>query len=386
MEEEFVPVTSFIHTFKVERSRRTFRSSTEPTGEDGFYENTYLQEGASNDSTVALSVKNVFGISLLEGFHKYAKAGLTAYVSHNFNRYTLMNMDTSLPRPTPLEYTEHEFYVGGELSKRQGSLLHYNVTGEVGLAGKAAGQFKVNGDIDLNFRLGKDTVNFYARGHVSNRLPSFYMRHYHSNHFAWDNDNMSKEFRTGVEGELNIQQWRTNLKVGMENIKNYTYFDQHALPAQHGGNIQVLAAMLKQDFKLGIFHLDNEVTWQKSSNETILPLPDLSLYHNVYLLTKLFKVLTLQLGADVRYFTTYKAPAYMPATQQFHLQREDDQVDIGGYPIINAYLNLHLKRTRIFVMMYHVNAGMGNAQSFLVPHYPINSRLLKIGVSWNFYD
>ena len=94
----------------------------------------------------------------------------------------------------------------------------------------------------------------------------------------------------------------------------------------------------------------------------------------------------MQLGADVRYFTTYHAPAYMPAIQQFHLQPEDDQVEIGGYPIINAYLNLHLKRTRIFVMMYHVNAGMGNANSFLVPHYPLNSRLLKIGISWNFYD
>ncbi len=386
IEEEFVPVTSFIHTFKVERTRRTFRSSTEPTGEDAFYENTYLQEGATNDSTLALSVKNLLGVSLLEGFNKYAKAGLTAYISHAFNRYTLMNMDTSLSRPLPQEYTEHEVYVGAELTKKQGSLLHYNATGEIGLAGKAVGQFKVNGAIDLNFRLGRDTVNFYARGHVSNLLPSFYMRHYHSNHFAWDNDNMSKEFRTGVEGELNIKRWRTNLKVGMENIKNYTYFDQHALPAQHGGSIQVLAAMLRQDFKLGIFHLDNEVTWQKSSDETILPLPDLSLYHNFYLQTKLFKVLTLQLGADLRYFTTYKAPDYMPATQQFHLQREDDQVDIGGYPIINAYINLHLKRTRIYVMMYHVNAGMGNANSFLVPHYPINSRLLKIGISWNFYD
>ena len=37
-------------------------------------------------------------------------------------------------------------------------------------------------------------------------------------------------------------------------------------------------------------------------------------------------------------------------------------------------------------MMYHINSGMGNRNSFLVPHYPINSRLLKIGVSWNFYD
>lgn len=384
--EEFVPVTSFIHTFKIERSNHRFRSGSEPTGADAIYDNTYLQEGFSRDSTLALSVKNVLGISLLEGFNKYAKAGLTAYISHKFSHYTLMNMDTTIANPRPVHYDEQEVFVGGELSKRQGKLLHYNVNGEIGLAGEAIGQFKVNGDIDLNFRLGKDTVNFYARGHVSNLLPSFYMRHYHSNHFTWDNDDMKKEFRTGVEGELNIDRWGTNLRAGMENIKNYTYFDQNALPAQHSGSVQVLSATLNQNFKLGIFHLDNEITWQKTSNASILPLPDFSLYHNFYLLTKLVKVLTVQLGADVRYFTSYNAPAYMPATQQFHLQPEDDQVKIGGYPIVNAYLNIHLKRTRIFVMMYHVNAGMGNRQSFLVPHYPINPRLLKIGISWNFYD
>lgn len=383
--EEFVPVTSFIHTLKIERSSRRYRAGVEPTGEDAIYDNTYFQEGSSNDSTIALSVKNVLGVSLLEGFNKYAKAGLTAYVSHKFSRYTLMNMDTSIPNPSPVQYDEHELFVGGELAKRQGTLLHYNVNGEVGLLGEAIGQFKVNGDMNLNFRLGKDTVNLYARGHVTNLLPSFYMRHYHSNHFSWDND-LNKEFRTGVEGELNIQRWGTNLRAGVENIKNYTYFDQNALPAQHSGSIQVIAATLNQKFKLGVFHLDNEVTWQKSSNSTILPLPDLSLYHNFYILGKLAKVLTVQLGADMRYFTTYHAPAYMPAIQQFHLQPENDQVQLGGYPIINAYLNLHLKRTRIFVMMYHVNAGMGNGQSFLVPHYPLNSRLLKIGVSWNFYD
>ena len=133
--------------------------------------------------------------------------------------------------------------------------------------------------------------------------------------------------------------------------------------------------------------LDNEVTWQKSSNETILPLPQLSLYSNLYILTKLAKkVLTVQLGADVRYFTKYNAPAYTPAVQQFHLQPENDQVEIGGYPIVNIYANLQLKRTRLFAMYSHVNQGMGTRNSFLVPHYPINPSLLKIGVSWNFYD
>ena len=376
--EEFVPVTSFIHTMKVERARHKFSSAKETEGQ---YPNAYFNEVASRDSTTAFSVKNVFGIALLEGFNKYAKAGLTAYISHKFSRYELMD---TLSRTN---FDEQEIFVGGELAKQQGKTLHYNVNGEVGIMDKALGQFRVNADLDLNFRLWKDTVNFYARGYVSNTLPSFYMRHYHSNHYYWDNENMDKEFRTRVEGELNISRWKTNLRAGVENIKNYTYFNQNAMPAQESGNIQVLSATLKQDFRLGILHLDNEVTWHKSSNETVLPLPQLSLYHNLYLLAKIAKkVLTVQLGADVRYFTKYNAPAYTPAIQQFHLQAADDQVEIGGYPIVNVYANLHLKRTRIFAMMYHVNAGMGKGNYFLVPHYPINPRLFKIGISWNFYD
>ena len=376
--EEFVPVTSFIHTMKVERARHKFSSAKETEGQ---YPNAYFNEVASRDSTTAFSVKNVFGIALLEGFNKYAKAGLTAYISHKFSRYELMD---TLSRTN---FDEQEIFVGGELAKRQGKTLHHSVHGEVGIMDKALGQFRVNADLDLNFRLWKDTVNFYARGYVSNTLPSFYMRHYHSNHYYWDNENMDKEFRTRVEGELNISRWKTNLRAGVENIKNYTYFNQNAMPAQESGNIQVLSATLKQDFRLGILHLDNEVTWQKSSNETVLPLPQLSLYHNLYLLAKIAKkVLTVQLGADVRYFTKYNAPAYTPAIQQFHLQAADDQVEIGGYPIVNVYANLHLKRTRIFAMMYHVNAGMGKGNYFLVPHYPINPRLFKIGISWNFYD
>ena len=376
--EEFVPVTSFIHTFKIERARHSYQSVSTPD-ENAYYN----KQGVSRDSTTAFSVKNVFGIALLEGFNRYAKAGLTGYISHKFSRYDLMNADSM----TVDRFTEQEIYVGGELAKRQGKTLHYSIDGEVGIMDKAMGQFRVNGNMDLNFRLWKDTVNLIIRGFVKNTLPSFYMRHYHSNLHVWDNDNMEKEFRTRVEGELNIDRWGTNLRAGVENVKNYTYLNQKAVPEQNSGNIQILSATLKQNFRAGIFHLDNEVTWQKSSNETVLPLPQISVYSNLYLLTKLAKkVLTVQLGADVRYFTKYNAPAYTPSIQQFHLQPENDQVEIGGYPIVNVYANLHLKRTRLFAMYSHVNQGMGTRNSFLVPHYPINPSLLRIGVSWNFYD
>ena len=383
---EFVPVTSFIHTLKVERSNHQFRAGTEPSD---LYEQTYFGNGSSRDSTLALSMKNTFGIALLEGFNKYAKAGLTAYVSHKLSRYELM--DSVSDRLTGLrraaKYNEQELFLGGELAKRQGTTLHYTLLGEVGVLDKAMGQFNLQANIDLNFRLGKDTVNFYARGYLKNTLPSFYLRHYHSNHYWWDKEDMDKELRTRIEGELNIERWQSNLKFGIENIKNYTYLNGNSLPTQYDGNVQVLSATLRQNFRLGIFHLENEVTWQKSTEESVLPLPQLSLYHNLYLQTAVAKkVLGVQLGADVRYFSKYNAPAYTPALQQFHLQADNDRVEIGGYPLVNVYANLMLKRTRIFVMMYHVNAGMGSRNYFTVPHYPLNPRLLKIGLSWNFYD
>jgi hypothetical protein len=377
--EEFVPVTSFIHTVKFEHTNHHFHSSDNVS-----YDSTYIKPSTTlvNDTTQYTSIKNTFGIALLEGFNKYAKSGLTAYISHKLSQYKLMDADsTSVDK-----YNEHEVYVGGELSKRQGKTFHYVVNGEFGLLDKAIGQFRVNGNIDLNFHLFRDTVRLIARANVSNTLPDFYIRHYHSKHFYWDDD-MKKEFRSHLEGELSIDRLQTRLLFGVENIKNYTYFDANARPAQSGSNIQVISATLSQNFRLGVFHLNNEVIWQKSSKTDILPLPDLSLYHNFYIETKIaHKVLNVQLGADVRYFTSYYAPTYTPAIEQFNLQQTSNRVKLGAYPIVNAYVNLQLKRTRFYAMFYHVNSGSGNSMYFLVPHYPLNQRLFKLGISWNFYD
>lgn len=378
--EEFIPVTSLIHTIKVERTSHRYRNQSEDSDD---YDQTYYQTDSSNDSTTILSIKNTIGIQLLEGFNKYAKAGLTAYLTHTFSRYDLMG-DTLGAKPNRI--SEQELWVGGELSKRAGTTLHYTVSGEIGIWDKAAGQFNIRAKADLNIPFLRDTLNIYARGYLSNTLPAFQLRHYRGNHYAWDND-LSKEWRTRIEGEIYFRRSGTRIRAGVENIKNYTYLNASVLPAQYSSHMQVIDATLTQNFRLGILHLDNEVTWQKTNGSSVLPLPELSLYHNLYLLTTLaHKVLTVQLGADLRYFTSYYAPDYAPALQHFTLQDATERVKIGGYPVVNVYANIHLKRTRLFAMMYHVNAGMGDRNYFFVPHYPLNGRLLKFGLSWNFFD
>lgn len=403
--EIFVPVTSFLHTVKVDINRRKYISYDEAQNQQ-YFQNNYLTD-VQRDETEQLAVKNTIGISLREGFNKWAKAGLTAFMSHEYRRFTMTDTLARTPgQRIPTDYVENTISVGGQLIKEQGQTLHYNVMGEIALVGEDAGQFQIQGKGDLNFRLFSDTVRLEANAYIKNLNPIFYHRHFHSKHYWWDNNDLSKIMRTRIEGKLSVDRWKTQLKAGVENIKNYTYLDNTSVKytetssgkevttykndvavKQNSGNIQVFSAALRQDFKLGIFHLDNEITYQKSSNQDVLPLPELTLYHNLYIKFGLAKkVLQIEMGADVRYFTQYYAPDYAPAIGQFYLQNKETRYKLGGYPLLNGYINLHLKRTRIFIAMYNLIQGQGEKSYFLAPHYPLNPRLLKFGLSWNFFD
>jgi hypothetical protein len=183
--------------------------------------------------------------------------------------------------------------------------------------------------------------------------------------------------RVYAGAEVNLESTRTNLSAGVESIQNYVYFNTQGTPDQFESNLQVITARLKQDFRFGAFNWENEAVYQLSSEKKILPLPQLSLYSNMYLGVKLAKVLTLQLGADVHYHTSYYAPYYQPATQQFQLQ---DEVEVGNYPLINAYANLHLKQARFFVMFYNVGSKFVDPEYFSLPHYPLNPMSMKMGI------
>jgi hypothetical protein len=161
----------------------------------------------------------------------------------------------------------------------------------------------------------------------------------------------------------------------------------HAVSVMQTNSVQVFGATLSQDIKLGILHWDSQVSYQASSDQDALPLPKLNIYTNLYLLFRIGigKVLRVQIGGDMRYFTSYYAPDYSPAIQQFAVQDPNyERMKIGSYPIIGAYANMHLKHCRFYVSVRHVNASDGHA--FLVPHYPINPLIIHLGLSWNFFN
>ena len=400
MKKEFVPVTSFIHTLKFDNYRRIYQAYKTPTD---FYANTYtVDEPLTGDSiydkTRHYRLKNTFALSLLEGFNKWAKAGLKAFITSELRHFTL-------PSATGIDtYNEHNLSFGAQLSKKQGKTFHYDAIAETWLTGEDAGQLKIDGSADLNFKLFGDTLTLTANGFFYRLNPTFYYRHYHSRHAWWDNTNMSKILHSRIQGILNYQKTRTTLRVAVDEIKNYTYFASshtitsgkrvdHAITVnQNSGAIHLLTASLSQDFTFGPLNWESVITYQNSSNKTILPVPMLNLYSNVYLRFKIAHVLRCDFGADVRYFTKYYASDYVPSLGQYAVQTNtnttgsDSRVEIGNYPVVNVYANFHLKHTRFFIMMSHLNAGTGKKNYFYTPHYPLNQSILRFGLSWNFFN
>ncbi len=400
LKNEFVPVTSFIHTLKFDTYSRIYQAYETPTD---YYLNTYTAyDKYSGDSiydkTRHFELKNTFSIALLEGFNKWAKAGLRAFITSDLRHFTLP--DSATLHNT--SYNEHVLSVGAQLRKAQGSFLHYCGTLEAWLMGEDAGQIKVDASADLNFRLFNDTVTLGANFYFYELNPTFYFRHYHAKHLWWDNEDLSKEIRTRVEAVLSIKKTRTTLRFGFDDLKNYTYFAQQynitesssgnysrsantVSVKQASGNISLLTLQLSQDFHLGPLRWENQITFQQSSNKDVLPVPTLNIYTNLYLHFMVARVLTIDFGGDLRFFTKYTAPDYSPLLGQYTVQDNgENNVKVGNYPMINVYLNFHLKHTRFFFMVSHVNASAGDY--FLTPHYTENGMVIRYGLSWNFFN
>ncbi|MDR1601750.1 MAG: putative porin [Tannerella sp.] len=376
-DEVFVPVSSIIHTFEYEDNRRRFISNYPVI--DTCYSNIYAPAGQMpNDTASAWRMRNTFALSMREGFQDWAKFGLAVFAGFESRNFKFSGDSAS---DTANRYDEFSTFIGGEILKQRGDILTYRAYGELYIAGKDLGEFRINGNVKTRFTLLGREASLQANGFIRNVRPAFYQQHYFGRYFRWDRQ-LKMTQHAHVEGIAAIERTRTQLSAGVESLQNHVYFSQDGIPEQFGGNIQVITGRLKQDFRYKALGWENELVYQISSEKDILPLPQLCAYSNLYATFKLFDVLTVQLGADVHYYTAYYTPYYEPATQQFLNQ---DKIKTGNYPLLNAYANFHLKQTRFFITGYNLGSLIiDHPEYFSMPHYPTNPMLIKMGLSVMF--
>ena len=400
---EYVPVTTFRHIFEVNDASKRY---IEKSATQSILPNIYRNPTATNDSASCLTIKNTLAVTFEEEFNTLLHFGAMVYVMNECQRHTLavgqteriINLEPfgnsyndviSNPlhlMPDTLYGTvwTNNTYIGGALYKHRGEHIHYGFDGNVCLLGYKLGEFQVNGHVDAGFRLGKDSMTIAAKAFFRSETPDYYLQHYLSNHYRWNND-FQKTLRLRVGGGISYPtQWvKPKLNIMFENITKHIYFNNQGTPQQLDGSIQVLAADLQVNLTTPWVNLDNHIIYQHSSSE-YLPLPTLTLYHNLYYHDCWFKALDVQIGVDMRFFTKYYAPILNPALGQFCVQ---DIEQVGNYPVMNVYANFYVKslRLKLFAQYQHFNASFMNKRYFEMPGYPMAPDMFRAGLAWHFY-
>ncbi|MBR0309466.1 MAG: putative porin [Paludibacteraceae bacterium] len=374
-----IPLLTIRHALDVHESTKRY---IEQQAKQGFYTNTYKTTDTrayTHDTANVLNINNTLDVTFHEEFNRLMRFGFDVFVRNETQRYTLQD-DTLGASFKWLNNT----FIGGALYMRQTKYIRYGFDGDVCLIGYKLGEFQVNGHIDGGVRLGKDSLMLSAKAYVRNQTPSYYLQHYSSNHFRWDND-FGKTYRIFVGGKVAypMQWFKPAVDVSFENISRMIWFNSQGLPEQHNGSVQVLAVNAHLDLTTPWLNLENNVVWQHSTS-SILPLPALALYSNLYYHGVWFKAMEAQIGADVRYHTAYYAPLLCPATSQFCTQSE---TLVGNYPVINVYANFYVRllRLRFFAEYKHLNGHFMQPNYYSMPGYPLNPPTFRAGLAWHFF-
>ena len=437
--ETFIPVSSIIYTFRNESDYKRYEedeilNTTGRMATDSFYiakglgAKHNLSNAATNDSVHYWEMTHTTGLSLNEEFNTFGHFGIAGYLTYTRKEYgSTDHIDKYIENPGLVSErnvvldpfgadslgrlgksiwnntTRTKMGFGATISKHHGEHLLFNFFGEYDFKDekKTNTSYNAGADISTLFHIGRNT--FLAKAHASQKrfCPDYFEEHYLGNRISWDKD-FDNKTNTELEGTIGVpslylygkndSSFISKLapelglvaKVNESNLSNYIYLDKNSTPAQSSDNISISRLTLREQLKIWYLHFDNEITYQyTNASEDVMDLPQVCLYSNLYLLTKpLFKVLIVQLGADMRYNSKYYAPAYMPATGLYYAQTEEK---IGDYPYYDLYLNFHLKSFRVFLEYNHINNVWSNTHNYLVtPGYALDQDYFKFGLSVNF--
>jgi len=375
---------TFSHILIWDYNKRTY---TDNYPLSAFYKTINIDSSATFDSLYFRSLKNTIRFDFVTDTSRKFSLGIGVGLRNELRRYSQIMPTHDTTYADTLRWNRTSNVLVGRLYNNIGKKFGWSADGELYLTGYRAGDFNIKGEILKSFEWKKGPASWIINGALINREPSFWHSRWGSNHFEWSN-NLKKEFRIDVGTVFLYPARKAELKFNYAIIDNYVDFGTDAFPSQHEGGLSVASITARKEVKAWKFHLDGEILLQQSSNPDVLDLPLFSTRSTFYF-EHLFRFkstngrLNVQLGADAIYYTLYHPYSYMPATGRFYRQ---DLVTSGNYPFLNVFLNLKLKRARIFLMYDHLNSGWMGYDYFMIPHYPQNARMLRYGIAWTFYD
>ncbi len=258
---------------------------------------------------------------------------------------------------------------------------------------------KINGQrignkLDLSFEsLGENKFNYKLNLNLSQSHPGIIYDIYQSDYSDIQfNSNLKLSDLKKIEIKFDYQNFG-NLNIEFSNILNHFYITtnnslQNKLAPilnQHENPINYLKVRYNKDLKFGIFSLDNSILFQKvKQTNNIINLPKILIRNTLYISEKVFNnILDIQSGLSLKMFSKFYANEYNPLLSTFHVQTDKK---IGGYPIVDFFVNAKIRQTLIFLVAEHVNSSFSSGKYLSSPTNPYRDSSIRFGLKWNLFN
>ena len=368
-----IPESRLILTSMVENTILKYDDSS-PT--PGYYSNIYNDSASTADSVTINKIDNELAWKRLDN-NKYR--GLVDIFGACFS---LKHQFVSI-RQNEINISFNNIITGAEFyNTYTKNKFWWNISGKYTLTGYNKNNYYTSA---MFKKAIKDSLNMLIlKAETKSQSPDFIYNHYSSNNFKWNNNFLQTQEST-VEINFSAIKYNFSLGANFTNYTNLLFYNNAAIATQYKPQVSVMAASLKKNFKLSNWHLNNKIIYQYvPGGITVIRLPEFVLEHSLFYESSPFNAaIKMQIGATLLYTSAYFANEYMPATAQFYLQNE---TKTGNYPFIDFFINAQIKTVRIFLKIDHLNSGLSGNNYALTPNYPMNTRAIKLGISWRFFD
>lgn len=286
----------------------------------------------------------------------------------------------------------HEAITVKQLNAHESHLQHlqlgfnherYLKASSIGFEGKYASVGYYAGDYKTRLYWKKKSMSYTANieAYSIKHRPDYNDQFFGSNYYYWHTP-LNKTNTLGLESTFKFKKPALEIGGVYRQIGNHVYYDTSALPQQLGATLHYSKFFISNHLKAGKFHLAHQLIYQNSS-QNVMPLPALSYKASLYKEGFLFnKNMWARVGFDVTYFSEFDGYTYNPVVRQFTLSESR----IGGYPMVDFFINTQVKSMLLFACIQHLTQGNFDNDAFSSVQQPIIGRALRFGIDWRLFD
>jgi len=196
--------------------------------------------------------------------------------------------------------------------------------------------------------------------------------------------------KTGVDVGLEIKKIGFSVLYSYNSIENYIYFNEEMLPNYADEKLNYQYLNIREDIKLWIFNLDNNLFLMQSSSD-IMPLPKYILKSKFYVTPHIAKnKVFLNTGFEFNLWDKYNNYGFNPVLGNYYVQNE---VKLENYIRLDYYLSAKVSDFQFFIRINNVLDPLSGRVKYVpygvrfkVLDYPQSDLFYRLGIKWTFID